>query len=114
PEAPYISATYYWEKAFKDHRLLPAEQYKYVMSGIAATDRALALKSDYVEALTYKNLLRRLRANLETDPVVKQQLVAEADALRNRAIELNKQRLAISSENTGVPLPPPPPPPPPD
>ena len=113
PSAPQITATYYWEKAYKDHRLLPAEQYKYVMSGIAATDRALALKSDYVDALTYKNLLLRLRANLETDPVVKQQILAEADALRNRAIELNKQRTAISGENTGVSLPPPPPPPPP-
>ena len=111
PAAPQMTATYYWEKAYKDHRLLPAEQYKYVMSGIAATDRSLALKPDFVDALTYKNLLLRMRANLETDPVLKQQLVAEADTLRNRAIELNKQRTAISSENKGVPLPPPPPPP---
>jgi TonB family protein len=112
PAAPQMTATYYWEKAYKDHRLLPAEQYKYVMSGIAATDRALSLKPDFVEALTYKNLLLRLRANLETDPVLKQQLIAEADTLRNRAIELNKQRTAINSANTGVALPPPPPPPP--
>ena len=111
PAAPQMTATYYWEKAYKDHRLLPAEQYKYVMSGIAATDRALALKPDFVDALTYKNLLLRMRANLETDPVLKQQLVAEADTLRNRAIELNKQRMAINSANTGVALPPPPPPP---
>ena len=62
-----LVATYYWEKAYKDHRLLPAEQLQYVMSGIAATDRALALNPDYVEALTYKNLLLRMRANLETD-----------------------------------------------
>jgi TonB family protein len=112
PSAPHMTATYYWEKAYKDHRLLPAEQYKYVMSGIAATERALALKPDFVEALTYKNLLLRMRANLETDPVLKQQLIAEADTLRNRAIELNKQRMAINSANTGVALPPPPPPPP--
>ena len=111
PAAPQMTATYYWEKAYKDHRLLPAEQYKYVMSGIAATDRSLALKPDFVDALTYKNLLLRMRANLETDPVLKQQLVAEADTLRNRAIELNKQRMAINSANTGVALPPPPPPP---
>jgi len=111
PAAPQMTATYYWEKAYKDHRLLPAEQYKYVMSGIAATDRSLALKPDFVDALTYKNLLLRMRANLETDPVLKQQLVAEADTLRNRAIELNKQRMAINSANTGVALPPRPPPP---
>jgi TonB family protein len=115
PTAPQIVATYYWEKAFKDHRLLPADQLRYVMDGIAATDRALALKPDYVDALTYKNLLLRLQANLETDPVRKQQLMAEADALRARAIELNKMRNGIGSDGGAValgPMPPPPPPPP--
>src|SRR5262245_61411545 len=114
--APQIVATYYWEKAYKDKSLLPADQLRYVMSGIAATDRALALKPDYIEALTYKNLLLRMQANLETDPVQKQQLIAHADALRNQAIGLSKQRTAISGGNGGVtlgPVPPPPPPPPP-
>jgi TonB family protein len=117
PMAPQIVATYYWEKAYKDHRLLPADQLRYIMSGIAATDRAMALKPDYVDALTYKNLLLRMQSNLETDPVLKQQLIAEADALRNRAIELSKQRAAINSGDgvvaLGGSLPPPPPPPPP-
>ncbi len=116
PEGYQLVATYYWEKAYKDQRVLPAEQYTYITQGIAATDRALDLKPDYVEAMTYKNLLLRMRANLESDPVVKQQLMAEADALRNKAIELNKTRAAISSGNRAVmvgPMPPPPPPPPP-
>lgn len=114
--SPQLVATFYWEKAYKDRRLLPADQLRYVMSGIAATDRALALKPDYVDAMTYKNLLLRLQANLETDPVRKQQLIAEADALRSQAIALNKQRSAINSGNGTValgPMPPPPPPPPP-
>jgi TonB family protein len=114
--APQLTATFYWEKAYKDQRLLPADKLRYVMSGLAATDRALALKPDYMEALTYKNLLLRLQANLETDPVRKQQLIAEADALRNRAIELNKMRNAIGGDGGAValgPMPPPPPPPPP-
>lgn len=115
PRGPQIVATYYWEKAYRDHKLLPAEQLQYLMNGIAATDRALAINPDYVEALTYKNLLLRMRANLETDPFQKQQLIAEADTLRSRAIELNKGRTAINGANTGVMLgaPPPPPPPPP-
>jgi TonB family protein len=115
PRGAQIVATYYWEKAYKDHKLLPAEQLQYLMNGIAATDRALAINPDYVEALTYKNLLLRLRANLETDPFQKQQLIAEADTLRSRAIELSKGRTAINGANTGVMLgsPPPPPPPPP-
>lgn len=115
PNAAQMVAIYYWEKAYKDHRLLPADQLQYIISGIGATDRALALKPDFPEALTYKNLLLRMRANLETDPVQKQQLIAEADALRARAIELNKSRTAINGVGGGVmlgPAPPPPPPPP--
>ncbi len=115
PQGHQIIATYYWEKAYKDHRLLPAEQYTYIMKGIAAADRGLAVKPDYVEALTYKNLLLRMRANLESDAVLRQQLIAEADELRNKAIELNKARAAVDSGNRAVmlgPVPPPPPPPP--
>lgn len=111
PNGAQLVATYYWEKAFKDKALLPAEQLQHIMSGIAATDRALGLKPDSVEALTYKNLLLRMRANLETDQYQKQQFIAEADTLRNRAIELNKGRTAIGGTNAGVALPPPPPPP---
>jgi len=113
PAGAQIVATYYWEKAYRDHRLLPAEQLQYIMDGIAATDRSLALNPDYSDALTYKNLLIRMRANLETDPFLKQQLTAEADVLRSRAIELSKGRVAINSGNSGVMLGPPPPPPPP-
>ena len=116
PQGYQIIATYFWEKAFRDHRLLPADQYTYILQGIAATDRALALKPDYADALTYKNLLLRLRANLESDPALKQQLLADADELRNKAIELNKTRTAIGSTSAGArlgPVPPPPPPPPP-
>lgn len=113
PAGAQIVATYFWEKAYKDHRLLPAEQLQYVMDGIAATDRSLALNPDYLNALTYKNLLLRMRANLETDPFLKPQLIAEADVLRSRAIELSKGRVAINSGNSGVMLGPTPPPPPP-
>ena len=111
PRGAFIVATYYWEKAFKDQRLLPAQQLQYIMSGIAATDRALALNPDYADALTYKNLLLRMQAKLETDPVQKQQLIAEADTLRTRAIALTKSRAAINGAGAGVMLGPPPAPP---
>ena len=116
PAAANLVATYYWERAYKDKSLLPADQLRYITSGIAATDRALAIKPDYVDALTYKNLLLRMQATLETDPYLKQQLIAGADALRARAIELNRTRTATNGNNQPVmldPAPPPPPPPPP-
>jgi len=94
PEAFHTIATYYWDKAFRDFRLKDPEKKAYVLKGIEASDRALKLKPDYIDALTYKNLLLRLQANLEKDPKVQQQLIAEADKLRDEAIDLQKRKTA--------------------
>jgi tetratricopeptide (TPR) repeat protein len=98
PEAFYTIATYYWDKAYRDFRLPEADKKKYVDSGVAAVDKAIALKNDYMEALVYKNLLLRLQANLEKNPQRQQALLKEADQLRDRAQELRKQRAAGASE----------------
>ena len=108
-----LIATHYWEKAYKDAALSPADKLTYIDAGITATDRALAQKPDYVEALAYKNLLLRLKANMETDPVRRQAWIAEADALRNQAMELSKAR-AGGDANYPTSAAGPPPPPPPD
>ena len=94
PTGWQLVATYYWEKAYKDHRLSAAEQKDYIQKGIEATDKALALNPDYSEALTYKNLLLRMQGNAETDMAKRAALYKQADDLRNRAIELNKKRTA--------------------
>ena len=94
PEAFQTLATYYWDKAYRDFRLSEKEKMQYVQSGLEAVDRALAIKSDYMEAVAYKNLLLRLQANLEKDPVKQKQLLQEADKLRDRATELRKQKAA--------------------
>jgi len=81
PEAFHTIATYYWDKAFRDLRLTDPEKRDYVLKGIDAADRAIAIKADYMEALTYKNLLLRVRANLEKDPKLqKASFVMEAEA----------------------------------
>ena len=94
PEAYQTLATYYWDKAYRDFRLSDKEKMQYVQSGIEAVDRALAIKSDYMEAVAYKNLLLRLQANLSKDPAEQQRLLKEADQLRDRATELRKQKAA--------------------
>ena len=108
PLGHQIVATYYWEKAQKDTSLSRDEKLRYIESGIGATDRAIAVNADYVEALTYKNILLRMKANLEPDAVRRDSLMAEADLLRNRAMELQKAR---SAGRTTIGSPPPPPPP---
>src|SRR5262245_41270505 len=114
PASYQIIAVFYWEKASKDLRLTDVQKWTYIHDGIAATDRALALDPDYSDALTYKNILLRMRGNLETDPAERQRAYAEADLLRNRAIEINKQKASSGYTGTpGAPPPPPPPPPPP-
>jgi len=95
PENPLgyqLVAVFYWEKAFKDKRLTPVQQKEYIMKGLEATDKALKLNPDYVDALTYKNILLRMQANLEKDIKKREALLAEADELRNRAQELNKKK----------------------
>ncbi len=94
PEAFYTIATYYWDKAYRDFRLKEAEKKDFVIKGIAEVDKALQIKADYMEALTYKNLLLRLQANLEKDPAKQQSLIKEADKLRDEALELKKKKTA--------------------
>ena len=113
PAGHQLVAVYYWEKAQKDQRITPEQKATYIQSGIAATDRALVLKPDYIEALTYKNILLRMQGNMETDLSRRQALHSEADALRNRAMALAKARGPVAAAQGAVGPPPPPPPPPP-
>ncbi len=94
PEAHHIIATYYWDKVYRDFRLPDTEKRKYIEAGILSEDKAIELKGDYFEALTYKNLLLRLQANVEKDPARQQALLKEADRLRDQAQELRKKQQA--------------------
>ena len=94
PEAYYTIATYLWDKTFRDFRLNDAQKRAYVEKGLAATDKAIAIKDDYLEAIVYKGLLLRLQANLEKDRAKQQALLREADALRDRAKALQKAKQA--------------------
>jgi len=97
PEAFYTISTYYWDKAFRDFRLKEATKRDYVLKGIDATNRALALNPDYMEALTYKNILLRMQANTEKDPKRQKELIEEADKLRNKAIEIQKKQKGLGA-----------------
>lgn len=97
-EAQHRVATYCWEYAQKGTNLDAATKLKYIRDGIAAEDHALALKPDYREAMTYKNILLRMQANQTDDLAERARLIAEADALRNRVMEM--QRLENSQSPT--------------
>jgi hypothetical protein len=88
PEAFYTIGTFYWEKAFRDASLSNSEEEEIILLALSALDRALALNADYVEALIYKNILLRMQANHSEDAERQAELLAGADALRDRAEEL--------------------------
>jgi TonB family protein len=114
PRGHQIVATYY-EELVRKHAPNPVDRATYISQGIAATDRALAADPDFVDALVYKNILLRHQAATETDRARQQALLAEADSLRNRAMELRKanpQTTFAPAGGRGMPPPPPPPPPP--
>jgi len=103
PAGYQVIATYYYERLRSDPTLSSVERMTEVRQGIAATDRALALQADYVEALAYKNLLLRTQAGLESDPATQQALLKEADALRTRGFALRQARGATpASAGSGV------------
>jgi Flp pilus assembly protein TadD len=92
PEAHYTIATFYWDEAFRDARLKENEKREYVDKGIAEIDKSLQIKPDYIEALVYKGLLLRLKANNIKDPAQQQALIKEATQLRDKAEELRKKK----------------------
>jgi len=92
PEGYHRVATFYWEKANKDYRLSPAQKKDYIEKGLSMEDKALSLNPDYMDAITYKNILLRLEAREEKDPKRQKELLDEADKLRNRVMEAQNRK----------------------
>jgi tetratricopeptide (TPR) repeat protein len=92
PEGYYTIATYYWDKTFRDKTLKDPEKREYIAQGLEATDKAIKIKPDYLEAIVYKGLLLRLQATIEKDRKQQEALLKEADSLRDRAKTLQKQK----------------------
>lgn len=92
PEGWHLIATYYWDKARKDYRLSDAQKKDYILKGIAMDDKALSLNPNYLEAMTYKNILLRMQANTEKDPAKQKELINKADELRNKVLDMQKRK----------------------
>jgi tetratricopeptide (TPR) repeat protein len=92
PEAFQTIAGYYWDETQRDVRLTDAEKREYIQKGLEAADKAISLKTDYVEALTFKGLLLRQQALVEKDPARQQELLKEGTALSDKANELRKRQ----------------------
>ena len=91
PEAYYTISTFFWEKAFRDFRITQEEKAEYILAGIDAADRAIALNDRYVDALIYKNILLRMQANMSEDLDEQNALIAQADELRDLAQQIQEE-----------------------
>lgn len=94
PESYYIYGVVCYEKVAKNPPADPNEKLSIITKGQGALQKAIQMKADYFEAMAYMNLLYRQQAIVETDPAKQQQLIAEADRIRNQAIEIIKKKKA--------------------
>jgi len=78
PEAFHTIASYYWDEARNDKKLKPEQKREYILLGLKASDKAIQLKPDYVEAIVFKGLLLREQALVEKDPAKQKALIDEA------------------------------------
>ena len=94
PEAFYTFGVVCYEKVAKNPPAEIPARLAIIERGKRALEKAISLKKDYFEAMVYLSLLYRQQAPLETDPAQQQQLVAQADKIRNEAIAIVRAQKA--------------------
>lgn len=97
PEAWHVMGTFYYEKVYRDRTLARDVALDYLAKGLAAEDKAIGINPDYVEAVNFKEILVRLRANMERDPAAQKKLLAEADVLADRVAALQAKQGAANA-----------------
>lgn len=97
PEAFYIFGVVCYEKVAKNPPADMAERLAIIEKGKAALQRAINLKPDYFESMAYLNLLYRQQALIETDPMKQQEMIAKADEVRNKAVEIIRAKKAAAA-----------------
>ena len=93
-EVYYFIGVQAWDRSYNFPNIDPVERGKIVDEGIDALNKALQIKPDYFEALSYLNLLYREKAKIEADPAKKQGYVDTANKYLQQALELRKKILA--------------------
>jgi tetratricopeptide (TPR) repeat protein len=82
----------------------PEEKDRLIAEGLQHIDTALTINPDYDDAMTYKNLLIRQKAELAATEEEKAQLIAEADEWFNKALETRKRNQEKKQSPGGMSL----------
>jgi tetratricopeptide (TPR) repeat protein len=95
-EVYYFIGVQAWDRSYNFPQIDPVERARIVDEGIDALNKALQVKPDYFEALSYLNLLYREKAKIEADPAKKQEYIDTANKYLQQALELRKRSLATT------------------
>jgi TonB family protein len=115
PAAHYSVGATNWMLAFNKTNPLPeAERRSLIEEGLKNLDVALNLNPQYTDAVVYKNLLLRQKAELTADASERAKLLSEADELFRKALDARARKPAngttpAAGVSLAAPLPPPPP-----
>lgn len=92
--AAYTRGVILWQEVSSNPATPGPDATKKLEAAIRALDEALTLHPAYLEAMVYKSLVLRLRASkYEPDAARAAALIAEADRLRARALELQRAKI---------------------
>ena len=91
PEVYYLIGVQAWDRSYNFPDLSPETRAKIVEEGMQSLNKALEIKPDYFEAITYVNLLYREKAKMETDPAKKKEYTEIADKYLQQALDLRKK-----------------------
>jgi tetratricopeptide (TPR) repeat protein len=104
PEAWHNIGAYYQDKIFQEQKIKQLRDTvlrDYAIKGIAAEDKALAINSEYYDAIIFKNILLRMQAQYEKNPAVQKRLEAEADALYKKGEQIKDKQSGDKDKKAG-------------
>ena len=89
-EVYYLIGVQAWDRSYNFPDVDPAVRAQIVDEGMQALNKAVEMKPDYFEAISYINLLYREKAKMETDPAKKQEYTDQANKYLQQALEMRK------------------------
>jgi tetratricopeptide (TPR) repeat protein len=89
-EVYYLIGVQAWDRSYNFPDLDPVKRAAIVDEGMDALNKAIQMKPDYFEAVSYLNLLYREKAKMETDPAKKQEYTDTANKYLQQALEMRK------------------------
>lgn len=86
PDSLYTIGVTAWDKAYNDPMLGFERRGKVVETGLAALEQANRVRPNHADTMVYLGLLLREKIKLTADPIEQQELLAQAEQWRERAL----------------------------